>query len=180
MDEDELFEFFEKRKNQLGGICITGGEPTIQKDLPEFIQKLKDLGYKIKLDSNGTNPKMLEELIKSGNLDYIAMDIKSQLSKYSIATNTNYQVSNIKKSIELIMSSDIDYEFRTTVCHPIHEVEDFEEIGKLIKGAKRYYIQNFVKSKHIDEHQKFTPFTDEELARAKKISGKYIKEVKIR
>lgn len=235
LDNDEIMAFFEKRKNQLKGICITGGEPTLQKDLPEFIQKLKDIGYKIKLDTNGTNPEMLEQLIKSGNIDYIAMDVKTTLEKYSSVVNPKSEIRNlkqisnsnnqnlktsshsehsfchskqseesfmidpsaeftpliagsqddkliryIKKSIYLIMQSDIDYEFRTTVCHPIHEVLDFEEIGELIKGAKRYYIQNFVQSKHIDEHQKFKPFLDEELFSAKKNMKKYIKEVDLR
>jgi pyruvate formate lyase activating enzyme len=180
MNNNEVMTFFEKRKKQLKGVCITGGEPTLQKDLPEFIQKLKDMGYKIKLDTNGSNPEMLERLMKSRNVDYIAMDIKSQLSKYEKATNTKVSSLNIKKSIDLIINSDIDYEFRTTVCYPIHAVKDFEEIGKLIKGAKRYYIQNFVQSKHIDEHQKFKPFSDQELTTAKKTMKKYVKEVEIR
>jgi len=180
LDNDEVMAFFEKRKKQLKGVCITGGEPTLQKDLPEFIQKLKEMGYKIKLDTNGTNPEMLEILIKSGNIDYIAMDIKSQLSKYDKVTNSKNQVSNVKKSIDLIMNSGIDYEFRTTVCHPIHTVTDFEEVGQLIQGVKRYYIQNFVQSKHIDEHQKFKSFSDQELSSAKRTMKKYIKEVEIR
>ena len=203
MDNDEIMVFFEKRKKQLKGVCITGGEPTLQRDLPGFIQKLKAMGYKIKLDTNGTNPEMLEILIKSANIDYIAMDIKSSIPKYTMTVsssqfpvpneklktdklNENWKLKNenliaiIKRSIRLIMQSDIDYEFRTTVCHPIHAVTDFEEIGKLIKGAKRYYIQNFVQSKHIDEHQKFKSFSDEELSSAKKTMKKYIKEVELR
>lgn len=236
LDENELFEFFEKRKNQLQGVCITGGEPTLQKDLIEFIQKLKNLGYLVKLDTNGWNAVILERIIKTGMLDYIAMDIKTTLGKYAsvvnpkknLNQNDQNQDSNavdchsrpafdfthalsvaerdpessvtchpepplchpepqakdlakrIKKSIDLIMSSGIDYEFRTTVCHPIHEIEDFEEIGKLIKGTKRYFIQNFVKSKHIDEHQKFEPFSDEELIKIEKIMQKYVGVVNIR
>jgi len=208
MDEEEILAFFEKRKHQLQGVCITGGEPTLQKDLPQFIHILKEMGYAIKLDTNGSIPEMLETLIKSGNLDYIAMDIKTTLEKYSSVaiSNFKFQISNqlsneqlendkmngkwkmenvrlmadIKKSINLIMSSDIDYEFRTTVCHPIHKVPDFEDIGKLIKGSKRYFIQNFVKSKHVDEHENFESFTDLELSEAKKIVEQYIKEVEIR
>lgn len=208
MDADEVMDFFEKRKNQLQGVCITGGEPTLQKDLPQFIQKLKEMGYAIKLDTNGSIPEMLETLIKSGNLDYIAMDIKTTLEKYSSVAisksklqisnqslnnksinpqmNDKWQMENdklmqdIKTSIKLIMSSGIDYEFRTTVCHPIHAALDFEDIGKLIKGSKRYFIQNFVKSKHVDEHENFESFTDLELSEAKKIVEKYIKEVELR
>lgn len=191
LDEKEIWEFFKKRRYQLQGVCITGGEPTIQKDLPEFIQKLKDLGYAIKLDTNGSMPSVVEALIKNGNIDYIAMDIKTTLNKYSkVALNNKLKIinqkdksklkNNIIKSIGLIMESGIDYEFRTTVVHPIHEVSDFEEIGKLLKGAKRYYIQNFVRSKHVDEHQKFEPFTDQEFKDIKKIVMKYINKVMVR
>ena len=188
MDEQEILKFFEKRFGKLEGVCITGGEPTLQTDLFEFIKKLKTIGYKIKLDTNGWNPKMLKSIIDSAKIDYIAMDIKSSPEKYQATTALSFPrrressvlVSNIKKSISLIMNSGIDYEFRTTVCHPIHEVADFEEIGKLIKGAKRYFIQNFVQSKHNDEKIKFTPFTDEELNLSKKIIQKYIKNAELR
>ena len=171
---------------------------------------MKALGFDIKLDTNGSFPDKLERLIKAGDLDYIAMDIKSSLSKYSVVTNSNSTtgvisseversskkisppptgmsgsrndklIENIKKSIKLIMDSGIDYEFRTTVCHPLHEIQDFQEIGKMIKGAKRYFLQNFVASKQISEHQKFTPFTDDELKTAQKIMADYAKEVRIR
>jgi pyruvate formate lyase activating enzyme len=180
MDEEEIMKFFEKRVGQLQAVCITGGEPTLQADIIPFIQKMKKLGYAIKLDSNGSFPTVLEKIIQTGLIDYIAMDIKASPEKYSLVTNTGIKVSDVKKSIKLIMESGIDYEFRTTVCHLLHKVSDFEEMGELIKGAKRYYIQNFVQSKHIDEHQKFKPFTDEELQKAKKIMEKYCKEAEIR
>ncbi len=208
--EEEIWAFFEKRKNQLKGVCITGGEPTMQPDLPEFISRLKSMGYKIKLDTNGTNPKMLKNLIKSGNLDYIAMDIKAPLSKYSkvAISNSKLLISNqipksqmineeindkdkwkkkndklivdIKQSIGLIMESDVDYEFRTTVAHPIHEVEDFKGIGELISGANKYFIQNFVQSKHVNEHTNFKPFTNDEINQAKKIMDNFVQQVSIR
>ena len=201
LDEKEIWAFFDKRLHQLQGVCFTGGEPTIQSDLPLFVAKLKSFGYKIKLDTNGSNPAMLGRLIDSGHIDYIAMDIKASPSKYlatagvknpSVSTrpsldgniknqNDNSKLlNNIKQSIGLIMESGIDYEFRTTVVHPIHEVSDFEEIGKLIRGAKKYYLQNFVQSKHIDESQKFTPLSDKELKDIKTIIKKYIDQVQIR
>lgn len=234
LDEKEVWNFFKKRRHQLQGVCITGGEPTLQKDLPLFVAKLKSLGYKTKLDTNGSDAKMLSRLIDSGNIDYIAMDIKTTVEKYpsvaipkseigpktslrenpkqilnshnqmlkpfdklkksdfDIVSSFELRASNLKdrirESIKLIMASGIDYEFRTTVVHPIHKVKDFEEIGKLLKGpegapfggAKRYYIQNFVQSKHIDEHQKFAPFTDKELKDIKKIVMKYINKVIVR
>jgi len=212
-DEGELFSFLESRIGKLEAVCITGGEPMIQPDIGEFIRKIKEMGFLVKLDTNGSRPEPLKELIESGNLDYIAMDVKSSPNKYSETTSLSFRprevrqladrtvgeilsedpsasvgmtdnkdtlTQNIKESINLIMNSGIDYEFRTTVCHPLHEVEDFEEIGKLIKGAKRYYIQNFVESKQIDENIKYEEFTDEELEKAKEIMGKYVKEAKIR
>jgi pyruvate formate lyase activating enzyme len=180
LDEKEILDFFAKRIGKLQGVCITGGEPTIQPDLLGFIGKLKALGYKIKLDTNGWDPKILKSIINSGNIDYIAMDVKASPNKYNQATNSKVKIENIKKSIDLIMKSGIDYEFRTTVCHPIHEVEDFEEIGKLINGARRYFIQNFVQSKHNDETIKFKPFTDEELKKSQKIAKKYLNVVELR
>jgi len=191
LDEKDIWEFFVKRQHQLEGVCITGGEPTIQKDLPLFVAKLKSLGYKIKLDTNGSNPLMLKRLIDSGHIDYIAMDIKTTYNKYQQVVLNNKLIiidqkyksklkNNISESIKLIMESGIDYEFRTTVVHPIHAVSDFAEIGKMIKGAKRYFLQNFVQSKHIDENQKFTPFSDQELKEIKKIVIKYISQVMVR
>lgn len=213
-DEEEFITFLESRVGKLQAVCITGGEPTLQPDLLQFIKKIKKLGFLVKLDSNGWNPKVLEEIIASGEIDYVAMDIKAAPNKYLAAAGImNYEssimeapsrhpelvsgshnlarhsgldpessalVANIKKSISLIMNSQIDYEFRTTVCHPIHKVEDFEQIGKLIKGVKRYYIQNFVESKQISKHQKFKPFTDEEMEKAKEIINDHVEEVKIR
>ena len=179
--EADILEFFEKRIGQLEAVCITGGEPTIQTDIAEFISKLKKMGFLVKLDTNGSLPDVLESLIKSGNLDYIAMDIKSSLQKYPLVSGTkNLNIKNIERSIKLIMNSGIDYEFRTTVCHPLHKVEDFEEIGKLIKGAKRYYIQNFVHSKHIDEDQDYKPMSDENLVRIKNILKKFVGNSSIR
>lgn len=180
ISEEEILSFLATRKGKLQAVCITGGEPTIHNDIHSFIHKIKELGFLVKLDSNGWNPEVLEEAIKSGEVDYIAMDIKAAPEKYSLAAGTSINIDNIKKSIKLIMDSGIDYEFRTTVCHPIHEVDDFEEIGKLIAGAKRYYIQNFVESKQISELQKFTAFSDEELAEAKKRVTNYVREIKIR
>lgn len=185
ISEEEILTFLNNRIGKLEAVCITGGEPMIQPDIAEFICKIKEMGFLVKLDTNGSRPTGLELLILSGNIDYIAMDIKSSLEKYAITSDYRSRedrnlILDIKKSISLIMDSNIDYEFRTTVCHPLHEVEDFEEIGKLIKGAKRYYIQNFVESKQIDDKIKYEPFEDEELERANEVMGKYVKESEIR
>ena len=210
LEERQIFDFFESRFGKLTGVCLTGGEPLLQTDADQFISHVKALGFDVKLDTNGSFPDRLEKIIKDGDVDYIAMDIKSPLSKYAATVfgekylgsdnqmlNTKYQILNTKKgdmdengtsnlaervqrSIKLIMSSSIDYEFRTTVCHPLHEVFDFEEIGQLIQGAKRYFIQQFVKSKQLNSTVEYKPFTDSEIAEVKNIMTRFVKYVELR
>lgn len=161
---EKIIEFLKTRCGKLDGVVITGGEPTLQSGLYDFIKQIKELGFLVKLDTNGTNPNILGKLINDSMLDYIAMDIKAPLDKYSEITNTNVNIDNIKKSIKLIMESGIDYEFRTTVIKSQLLFKDFEKIGELINGAKRYYLQKFVSSKIYDnslEHE--TSYTDEEF-----------------
>jgi pyruvate formate lyase activating enzyme len=147
IDENEFFAFLKKRRGLIDGVCITGGEPTLRPDLPEFIRKIKDAGYAVKLDTNGTNPGMLASLIGSRMLDYVAMDIKNSLVKYPETVGIpGFVTETIKVSAALLMSSAVDYEFRTAVVKGLHEKEDFEEIGHWLAGAKRYYLQNFVDS----------------------------------
>jgi len=205
LSEKQVFDFFEKRYGKLTGVCITGGEPLLQKDIGKFIAHLKALGFDIKLDTNGSFPDRLKEMIELGDLDYIAMDIKNSLPKYGRTVsiqNSKFKIQNeemknpeinekwkmendklqskIRKSIKLIMDSGIDYEFRTTVCHPLHEVKDFEEIGQMIKGAKRYYLQNFVKSKHVNEAAKYKPLSDKDIKEAVRIMKKFVGKVEVR
>lgn len=184
MDEDKIMDFFASRAGRLQGICITGGEPLLQSDLNLFVKRVKELGFKIKLDTNGSFPEKLEALIREGNLDYIAMDIKTSRARYpeviQVESEKNKIETSIEKSINLIMQSGIDYEFRTTICHPLHTVSDFEGIGQLIKGARLFYIQNFVSSKHVDSHIKFKPFEDAELEESLKIIKKYVPESYVR
>lgn len=142
IDEKEVLDFLKSRKNFLDGLVISGGEPTIYNDLKEFISKVKSLGLKVKLDTNGTNPKILQELINEKLIDFVAMDIKTSLCKYEDIIETKCNIENIKKSINILMKSDIDYEFRTTFA-PDVSLEDIEEIAKTIKGAKSYAIQKF-------------------------------------
>jgi len=180
LDNKQLFDFLKNRYGKLTGICITGGEPLLQPDCDKFISHMKALGFDVKLDTNGSFPDRLEKIIKDGDVDYIAMDIKSPIDKYQMVTGVENSGESIRKSIRLIMESGIDYEFRTTVCHPYHKAADFEEIGKMIKGAKRYFLQNFVRTKQIDESVDFSFLTDEEIEQAKKIMEKYVKAVEIR
>lgn len=140
---EEFFKFLEKRKGILDGVAITGGEPLIHKDIKDFIIKIRNMGFKVKLDTNGSFPDVLEELIDLKLVDYVAMDIKNTFNKYNITTDCNIDVVNIKRSIELLIKEKVDYEFRTTVVNELHSIEDFKDIGLMIKGAKRYFIQSF-------------------------------------
>ena len=144
-----FFEFLETRKGKLDGVVITGGEPCLQNDLIDFIKDVKSMGFLVKLDTNGTFPDKLQKSLPY--IDYIAMDIKAPLDKYSKITRVNVNCENIQKSIDIIMNCGIDYEFRTTVLKSQLTFRDFEKIGELIKGAKKYYLQKFVASKTLDE-----------------------------
>ncbi|MBE6608070.1 MAG: anaerobic ribonucleoside-triphosphate reductase activating protein [Ruminococcaceae bacterium] len=144
--DDELFSFLKKRKGVLDGVCVTGGEPTLQKDLPDFLEKLKDLGYLVKLDTNGTNPRILRSVIDGHLVDYVAMDIKNSPEKYILTSGGIDLLKSIEESVSALLSGKVQYEFRTTVANGFHETEDFESIGKWISGANKYFIQNFVDS----------------------------------
>lgn len=141
--ERKFFDFLEGRRGLLDGVCITGGEPTVQPDIVPFIRRIRDMGFLVKLDSNGTNPDILREIFDAGLVDYVAMDIKSGPDRYAEATGTPVDMEKIRESIRLIMDSGIEYEFRTTVVPGIHTEEDFDDIAELIDGAKRYYLQVF-------------------------------------
>lgn len=142
--ETKVLEYLAKRKNILDAVCVSGGEPTLQKDLYEFIVKIKNMGYKVKLDTNGTNFEILKKLIEDKLIDYVAMDIKNTFEKYPLTTNCSVNIEFIKKSINYLMSSDIDYEFRTTLVSEYHNVEDIKSISQMLSGAKKYYLQKFV------------------------------------
>lgn len=161
--EKDVLAFLKKRQSIIEAVVITGGEPTLQKDLIPFIIKIKDLGFFVKLDTNGSNPSIIKKLLKLKLLDYIAMDIKAPFSSYQKLTNSKIEISNIKKSISLIISSGINYEFRTTIM-PFFTIDDIEEISKMIKGAEKYYLQNFRNIKTLEENFKsFIPKKKAEL-----------------
>ena len=147
--EEEVFSFLQKRKNVLGGVCITGGEPTLQEDLPEFIAKIKALGYAVKLDTNGYRPEVLKSLLDADLLDYVAMDIKNCKEKYGLTAGVGIKIEQIRESVNILKDSQIDYEFRTTVVKEFHNREDIRRIGDWIKGCPRYYLQQFVESENI-------------------------------
>jgi len=145
--EKEILDFLEKRKGQLEGVCITGGEPLMTIDV-EFLKKIKDLGYSVKLDTNGSFPELLEELIKKKLIDYVAMDIKSSKEKYKEITNSEIDIKKIEKSIKIISSLLDYYEFRTTILEDLHDVKELEEMAKWINQlcagkAKKFALQGF-------------------------------------
>ncbi len=150
LPEKDFFDFLFKRRKLLDGVVVCGGEPTINNELPVFLKKIKENGFKIKLDTNGSNPELLEKLIKNNLIDYIAMDIKAPIDKYDKVTGIKVNIDKIKKSIETIKNSEIDYEFRTTIIPDVHSKQDIIQIAKEISPAKRYFIQNFKPGKNID------------------------------
>ena len=180
ISEDEIFAFLKKRQGILDGVCVTGGEPTVQPDLLDFLKKVKEFGYPIKLDSNGYKPEVLKEAISLKLVDCIAMDIKSGPTNYHVAAGLMSAFTDkISESINLIMNSGIDYEFRTTVVKGIHTDFDFEEIGKWITGANKYFIQNYRDNENVMV-KGYESFTDEELEHILDIVEKYIPNAAIR
>ena len=177
-----FFEFLNKRKGKLDGVVITGGEPTLHnKDLIEFIKKVKSLGFLVKLDTNGTHPHVLQELLNENLLDYIAMDIKAPLAKYKEITRVDIDTDIIKKSIDMIMNCSVDYEFRTTIVKSQLSFEDLRQIGELIQGAKRYYLQKFLATKILDENlMTETSYSDEEFKNLHTILEEYVNFVDYR
>ncbi len=180
-EERYFFDFLEKRRKKIDGVVICGGEPTIDPKLPEFIKKIREMGFSVKLDTNGSNPDILESLLKENLLDYIAMDIKASFEKYDDVVGVEADKEKIKKSIEIVKNADIDYEFRTTLVPGIHEEEDVKKIGEMIKGAKKFFLQNFLPEKTINEGflQK-KPFTEREIENFKKVASVFVEKCETR
>lgn len=179
--EEEFFAFLNKRHGILDGVCVTGGEPLLQSDAGEFIAKIKALGYKVKLDTNGSFPDRLEEILKSGNVDYVAMDIKNSPEKYAETVGIpGFDVSKIQRSIEIIRSSGVEYEFRTTVVAPLHNGESIAGAAEMVKGSPRYFLQNFVDSGNLISGEGMSGLTDEELNNALAKAKDFIPQAQIR
>lgn len=178
LEEADVLTYLEERKHILDGVVISGGEPTIQPDLKAFIRKVKVLGLKVKLDTNGFRYDVLKDLIDNNLLDYVAMDIKNSLDKYDpIAGTTKVNIDNIKKSIKLLQTSKVDHEFRTTIMKEYHQIEDLKKIIELI-GDDRYFIQNFRDSDMVLDHTLHS-FSNEELQMIANEFKDY-KQVKVR
>lgn len=203
--EAELLEFLNKRRGILDGVCITGGEPTLNPELPDFIRSIKAMGLKVKLDTNGSNPTMLKSLIDERLVDYVAMDIKTSLEYGSsspgevgvnhnkkpdypnVCGNEHINLKAIKESIDILLSlstdreegQEIDYEFRTTVIKEYHDTKVFETIGQMLEGAKNYYLQSFVDSEYVADHS-LSSYDKEELESFVQIMRRYVINADIR
>ncbi len=178
--EEEVFKNLKKRTGIIEGVCITGGEPTLYPGLTGFIRKIKELGFLVKLDTNGNNPHIIKELIKNGYLDYVAMDIKNSRAKYGLSCGLqNFDTTRISESVSYLLSGPVDYEFRTTVVKEHHTAEDFTEIGKWIKGAKAYFLQAYKDSGDIIKSGLTSP-SKHELYEYKDLLSPYVENVAIR
>ncbi len=181
--QKEIFSFLKERKKFLDAVAISGGEPTINKELSTFVKEIKKLGYLVELETNGTNPKMIKSLIDKKLVDYVAMDIKHDLvfEKYNEIVGrvlTKKLFENIKKSIKILLEGKVDYEFRTTIMKEFHKPKDILEICRKIKGAKIYYLQNYQKNETISGKE-FTPFDEKEISEIIK-EGQKIVNIKFR
>ena len=180
MEEEELFAFLAKRKGLLDGVAITGGEPCLHRDLPEFIAKIRKMGFSVKLDTNGTHPAVLAEVLERGLVEYVAMDVKNSPDKYAMTAGLQtLDIGPIRESIELLKNAGIEYEFRTTVVDELHEAGDFEEIGRWIEGARHYFLQCFTDRDTVPFEGLSAP-SKEKLEACAAVVSKYVKDVQIR
>ena len=180
MGEEELFSFLRKRRGLLDGVAITGGEPCVHRELPDFMRKIKKLGFSVKLDTNGNHPWLLRTILEEGLADYVAMDVKNSPAKYAETIGKeHFSMAGVAESIHLLMNGSADYEFRTTVVEEFHDEEDFEEIGKLVAGAKRHFLQPFTDRDSVPFGNLHAP-SDKEIRKYAEILRKYVTEVGIR
>ncbi len=177
ISEQDFFHYLKERKGLIDGVCITGGEPTLHKELPDLIRKIRSLGFKVKLDTNGSNPKMLQDLIEKQLVDFIAMDIKNVFERYEETTNSKVDIKTVKESIKTIINSGVEHEFRTTVLPRFHKKEDIMRTAKdYLKGAKKYVIQQFIPSEKMLDKNLLNEkrFSEKDLKTLKEECNKYI------
>ena len=177
---DDILAYLRNRTGLIDAVVVSGGEPTLMGDLKEKITKLKELGFLIKLDTNGTNPEVIKDLYESHLIDYVAMDIKNSFEKYPLTVGMKVvDLNKIKESINYLMTSGIDYEFRTTLIEEFHNEEDIKKIGELIKGAKQLYLQKYVDRESCIEHG-FHEIKEETVKKYKDILLQYVNKVELR
>jgi pyruvate formate lyase activating enzyme len=178
---EEVYKFLESRQGKLDAVCITGGEPTQHLDLSEMLKKIKSMGFLVKLDTNGSRPEALEAIIKAGDTDYIAMDIKAPFEKYKNVSRVPLDILKIKKSVDLILKSGLPHEFRTTVVKTLTSFDDLKKIAESIKGADNYFIQKFVPTKLNDPTlMNEVSYSDEELKTLASEFSSFVKHCGVR
>ncbi len=177
---DDIFAFLKKRMGVLDGVCVTGGEPLIQSDIETFLRRIKEMGYAVKLDTNGSFPDKLKRLVDEKLVDYVAMDIKHSQESYGKTIGIqDYDIRNIHRSVQYLLSDAVPYEFRTTVVLEFHQRSDFESIGRWIKGAQRYYLQQFVDSGDLIR-EGLHGYNKEIMEQALEVVSKYVQTAEIR
>ena len=180
LPEEEFFAFLNKRSTILEGVCVSGGEPTLYNDLPDFIRKIREFGFLVKLDTNGSRPDMLEHLIGERLIDYVAMDIKSSKENYGKAIGIdNFDTADIEKSVEILKEGKVDFEFRTTVVKELHSAEDFEEIGKWLCGDYKLFLQTFIDSGDLISSG-YSAYGEDEMKHFVEILKKYMPNAALR
>lgn len=180
LDDQELFAFLEKRHGLLDGVAVTGGEPCLNPGLPGLIRRIREMGFLTKLDTNGYHPDVLSSILKEGLVDYVAMDIKNSPGKYAETAGVEaLDVDGIRESIDLLRNGAVDYEFRTTVVKELHEEADFEEIGQMIRGAKRYFLQCFTDRDTVPFGNLHGP-EPKEMEQFAGIARRYVPETQVR
>ena len=180
LSEDEFFAFLDKRHGLLDGVAITGGEPCLRSDLPDFIARIQEAGFLVKLDTNGYHPAMLRRLVEEGLVNYVAMDVKNSPGKYArTAGLQEVDLGRMSESIALLVGSSIPYEFRTTVVRELHEAQDFEEIGKWIEGAQQYYLQAFTARDTVPDRSLSAPDAIA-LREFRDIAARYVMRAEVR
>ena len=177
--EEEIFSFLKKRQGLLDGVAVTGGEPLLQKDIVEFLSKIKKMGYKVKLDTNGSYPERLQELVEKGLADYIAMDIKNCKEKYSLTSGTEIEISVIERSVDIIKESGIPHEFRTTVVKELHTKDDISSVARWLGEGENYFLQSFKDSGDI-LCPGLSAHDENELISMAAAAGKYVKHCETR
>lgn len=181
LTEKEVFDYLEKRRGILDGVCITGGEPTLHPDLPILMEKIKNLGYKVKLDTNGTNPKLVKTIDENGLCDYFAMDIKNDRESYAkIIGLDSYDTKKVEQSVEYFLSKKSNYEFRTTLINEFHKKENIFKIAEWIKGSNKYFLQKFKLGDNCLDADNLSPVDNQTTLEFLEILRKYIPNTQTR
>ena len=171
--EEEILSYLSKRKGILDGVCVTGGEPLLQNDIIPFLKKIKDIGLAVKLDTNGAYPERLRSIIDKKLVDYVAMDIKNSKEKYALTAGAHVDIDKITESVEILKSSDVSYEFRTTIVRELHSPEDMKSIGEWIAGASKYFLQSFTDSGEIID-EGYSAHSPEDMKKLLDIATQYV------